>query len=340
MTGTVAERALVDRVELSANFFIKLASQGVPVGELCRRVGIVSRPGEDVMMTTAQMFTVWRVLGEMTQDAELGLRLGREMRAERYDPLSIVAYSAATFREALEKMARYKRLCGAEDVRVVETSSLVRVEVDWLFAAGADPGLLLDSALASFVEVGVRGTGQNLRPEHIELRRPNDGHQLYEKHFGCTVRYGQTQDSLVFSSWQTRLAMVTRSGVLLGLIEPKLEADLAERLGERWTDRVRVVLKRELGGSRLTLDDVAARLGQSTRTLQRRLTGEGTKFQEVLSDMRLELARQYLKESALSLGQISYLVGFDEPHSFHRVFTAREGVAPGRWRRELANGVT
>lgn len=324
---------MVDRVELSGHFFTTLGDWGIPVAELCRRVDIGPRLGEEVSMTTAQLFAVWRVLSEMTADPALGLRLGRYLRSERYDPLSLVAYSAATFREALDKMARYKRLCGAEDVRVTESGLLVRVEVEWVFGAGVEPGLLLDSALASFVEVGTRGTGQTIRPEHIELRRADDGLQTYEKHFGCFVRYGQPHDTLVFASWQTRLALVTRNATLLGLVEPKLEADLAERLGETWSDRARAVLKRELAGSRPNLDDVAARLNQSARTLQRRLADEGTTFHELLGDVRLELARSYLADSSLSLAQISYLVGFDEPHSFHRAFRAREGVAPGRWRQ-------
>ena len=323
---------MVDRVELSSQFFVKLRAFGVPVDEVCRRVGIAPRPGEETAMTTAQMFAVWRVVREFAADPSLGLRLGREMRSERYDPLAIVAYSAATFHEALEKMARYKRLCGAEEVRVIDTGALVRVEVDWIFGGGSEPGLLLDSALASFVEVGSRGTGQNLRPEHIELRRRDDGLSTYEKYFGCAVRYGQSQDAVVFAVWQTRAAMTTRNAALTSLIEPKLEADLAERLGARWSDRVRTVLKRELSGSRPNLDDVASRLNQSRRTLQRRLGEEGLTFQDVLGEVRLELARSYLSDSRLSLSQISYLVGFDEPHSFQRAFKRREGVAPGRWR--------
>ncbi len=323
---------VVDRVELSGHFFVKLNALGIPVGEVCRKAGVVYRPGEDTVVTTAQMFAVWRALGEVTRDGSLGLRLGSEMRSERFDPLSIVAFSAATFREALETMARYKRLCGAEEIRVTDEGNLVRVELDWRFGEGAEPGLLLDSAMASFVEVGRRGTGQPVRPEHIELKRHDDRLGLYEKHFGCLVRYGQTQDALVFSAWQTKLPLVTRNDALVGLIAPKLEADLAERLDEGWTNRVRAVLRRELGGTRPGLDDVASRLNQSGRTLQRRLAGEGTTFQTLLNDVRLELARSYLSDSSLSLGQISYLVGFDETHSFQRAFKTSQGVAPGRWR--------
>lgn len=323
---------MIDRVELSGKLLAKLAFWGVAVDEVLRRAELSLGSGEDPSVPTEAAFRFWRTLDEGNADPSLGLRIGQEMRSEQYDLLSVVAYSAPTFRQALDKMARYKRLRGAEDVRVIESGGLVRVEMDWVFGPGPSPYLLVDAALAAFVEVGVRGTGQHLRPDHVELRRPDEGLLAHERHFGCPVRYGQPHDAVVFPGWQTRLPLVTRNPVLLGLVEPQLEADLAERGGTRWTDRVRVLLKRDLDG-RQSLSEVASRLHQSSRTLQRRLAAEGARFQDLLAEVRQELARGYLSQSDLTVAQIAYLVGFDEPHSFQRAFRSREGVSPGQWRR-------
>ncbi len=203
-----------------------------------------------------------------------------------------------------------------------------------MYARGEDPGLSLDTALAALVEVGARGTGQNLRPEGIELRRPADALGLYEKHFGCPVTYGARYDAVTFSARHTERPMINPNPQMAALIEPQLEAELAERLGSTWVDRVRAVLKRMMAGARPSVDDVASQLHQSSRTLQRRLAEEGTRFQDLLDEVRMALARTYLVESELTLGQIASLVGYDEPHSFHRAFRALEGVAPGRWRTE------
>jgi AraC-like DNA-binding protein len=323
---------VTDRIEISRNLLLKLQALGLPAAEAFRRAGLSPRPGEDLVVSTAQMFSLWNVIAEISGDPAIGLRIGREFRSELYDPLSIVAYSASTFRQALQKLARYKRLCGAENMEVADQAGVVRVEIDWMYRAGAEPGLVLDAAMASTVEVGTRGTGRTVRPERIELRRSDDGLGTYERHFGCPVRYGSREDALVFAAWQADLAMLTRNSDLAALVEPKLESDLAERFGVTWADRVRAVLKRLLGGTRPTVGDVASELRQSSRTLQRRLAEEKIRFQDLLEEVRMALARKYLSDSSLSLVQVAYLVGYDEVNSFHRSFRTREGVAPGRWR--------
>ncbi len=122
---------MVDKVGISGSFYARLKALGVPADEAYHRAGLIPRRGQDLVVSTSQMFGLWRAIREITGDPSIGLKVGREFRSESFDPLSIVAYSAPTFRRALEKLARYKRLCGAEELRIVEHKGLVRVEVDW-----------------------------------------------------------------------------------------------------------------------------------------------------------------------------------------------------------------
>ena len=79
---------------------------------------------------------------------------------------------------------------------------------------------------------------------------------------------------------------------------------------------------------------MAKRLAVSTRTLQRRLGDEGTSFQRELNGLREELARHYLTTSHYSSGEISFLLGYDDPNSFIRAFHAWTGLTPERARVE------
>ena len=69
-----------------------------------------------------------------------------------------------------------------------------------------------------------------------------------------------------------------------------------------------------------SMSDVARSLAVSTRTLQRRLHEEGTNYQATLNETRESLARHYLRSGGMSVGQISFLLGYDTPSSFYRAF--------------------
>ena len=85
------------------------------------------------------------------------------------------------------------------------------------------------------------------------------------------------------------------------------------------------------------MDAVARELAVSTRTLQRRLSDEGTTFQTVLGETRESLAKQYLAHSALSTGEIAFLLGYEEPNSFYRAFRGWTGETPDRVRAGALN---
>jgi AraC-like DNA-binding protein len=80
---------------------------------------------------------------------------------------------------------------------------------------------------------------------------------------------------------------------------------------------------------------VARRLGLSSRTLQRRLAGEGASFQEVLRETRTALGGHYLAKTTLPIAEVAFLLGFDEPNSFYRAWRAWTGVTPDSVRQPM-----
>ncbi len=75
----------------------------------------------------------------------------------------------------------------------------------------------------------------------------------------------------------------------------------------------------------------------SGRTLQRRITGEGTSFRRLLNEARQELAQFYLKEPSLGTSEIAYVLSYEDPSSFFRAFHDWEGMPPREW-RDCENG--
>jgi AraC-like DNA-binding protein len=57
-------------------------------------------------------------------------------------------------------------------------------------------------------------------------------------------------------------------------------------------------------------------------------------FRELLSEIRKELAREYLSQPGMPLTEIAYLLGFEDTSSFYRAFRTWEETTPEKWRAD------
>jgi AraC-like DNA-binding protein len=318
-------RALVRRLEdVGIAPLAVLRQAGLPMGLLDQ---------EKIFVTTEELFALYRAIPEVSDDPAIGLKLGTEERIERYDPVSIAALYARSFRDALQRMARYKQLTCPEEIRIAERGNECAVHFLWLLADETEPAVLIDACFAWIVGIGRRGTGRLVNPKRVELQRAEAHRKIYEQHFRCPVKFGARQNVLVFEKADVERPFVTHNADLLAIVAPQLEAELTQQLARKtMSEQVKGILKKLLAGQRPGLETVAGELRVSTRTLQRRLTGERATFQQLMEDARRELARHYLLHSSLELNETAYLLGYEDANSFFRAFHYWEGTSPGEWR--------
>lgn len=82
------------------------------------------------------------------------------------------------------------------------------------------------------------------------------------------------------------------------------------------------------------IEDVAARLGTSPRTLQRRLAEHGTSFQAEIAAVRVRAAQRLLVDTDASVTEIAFAVGCASLHHFGSLFKKATGETPSRWREQ------
>jgi AraC-like DNA-binding protein len=137
----------------------------------------------------------------------------------------------------------------------------------------------------------------------------------------------------LFRTGDLELPFATYNAELLATLSPQLDREIAQLKTQQTTSsRTKWVLKRLLGSQRTDVHEVARELGMSSRTLQRRITEEGSSFRQLLSDARRELARLYLQHPSLGLSETASLLGYEDPNSFLRAFRVWEGLTPTEWR--------
>jgi AraC-like DNA-binding protein len=297
-------------------------------------VGFFSQ--EKIIATTEQLFAFWRAVEVVSGDPGIGFKVGTEDRVERYDPAAIAALCSHSFLDALQRMARYKQLTCPEKIIVSSShDGECTVTFEWLLAREAEPKALVDLCLSWILSIGRRGVGANIAPLRVELTRDPEHQEMLESFYRCRINFRADRNALVFRSTDLDRSFVTHNADLVALISPQLDAELdAYRSSRTITEQAKSVMKRLLAGQRPSIDEVARQMGLSSRTLQRRLTEKGVRFQQLLEDARRELARYYLSDSRMELNDAAYLLGFEDPNSFFRAFQRWEGTTPARYRKK------
>jgi AraC-like DNA-binding protein len=324
-----------DRFRVSTSLAERLRSHGIAPAAVLLRSGLP--PGffqqEKIYLSTAQLFAFWRAVGESSPDPVIGLKLGAEQRLEHYNPTAIATVCSRTFRDAVQRIARYKQLTCPEEIRIHLTTDEAAVEFVFIAADQHAPDVLVDMCLSWMLAIGRRVTDGQIAPRRVELMRPAQHADQLERHFGCRVRFKATGDALILSRQDFERTFVTHNQELLSTIGAHLEAELrALDATDDVHGQVKRALKRSMAGKRPALQLVAQELGMSERTLQRRLTVAGSSFQRIAEDARRELAHHYLRRSAIDVHEIAYLLGYEDANSFFRAFHQWEGAAPGEWR--------
>jgi AraC-like DNA-binding protein len=320
---------------ISAARVRKIEELGVRLADVLRQAGLPAGflEGEKILASTAELFAFYRGLAEASRDPAIGLKLGAEHRIERYDPLGIAAVTARSFRDALERLARYKQLTCPEALDVVDRGNESRVEFRYLLAQETEPPLLVDVAFARVVDIARQGTGGRVNPKRLELRGATGSRKMYEAHFGCSAKFGARHNTIVYAATDLDRPFLTHNPDLWAVIAPQLEAELSQALASNAIgEQVKGMLKQLMPRGRPGIEDVARELRLSSRTLQRRLGEAGATFQQLMQEARRELARHYLLNSSMELNEAAYLLGYEDAHSFFRAFNQWEGSPPGQWR--------
>ncbi|MEW6703418.1 MAG: AraC family transcriptional regulator [Pseudomonadota bacterium] len=247
--------------------------------------------------------------------------------------LSHVVLAASDVRSALQSLARFTHLASptaAVEMRVVGERCQIGLQIM--------PGRL-PVAPQRFDYLGItclRGihwvTGREVRPlvfHHpgAEPARP----ELWREAFGCPVVFNAPECMLELPAHELSQPIPTADPTVSDLCE-RIAAQIAEAQGGSVSVRVRQVLMKHLSKGDPRRETVAATLCMSERTLQRRLTEEGTSFAELVDEVRREAAERYFRHGDFSPTEITFALGFSDPSNFYRACKRWFGRSPSTMR--------
>lgn len=323
-----------DRIKFPHGFWAGIRQLGIAPRDVARKARLpLTILADRAAVTPAQYLSIWQAYSDLVGDTADGvIKLVRAFETSQYPPNVLATYHARDYRDALNRMVRYKQLCPPESLRMAEEGEFCTIELEWMRGEQPGPPMLVGTTLAFVLELGRRGTGQPITARSVELSHSMGDVKVLEAYFGCPVRTGAPHDRLTLHRRDLDRAFLSNNEELLEILTPVLDESLNEWRSRSISETVKWILKRSLTRGRVDIVAVACELGMSDRTLQRRLHDEGTTFKQLFTQARHEQAREYLADSELDIQEVAFLVGYEDQNSFYRAFRQWEGVTPSRWR--------
>jgi AraC-like DNA-binding protein len=305
---------------------VLLADLGVLPADLLRAADV---PGDlltrdEALLAPAQYYALFEALEMFVGDRDLGITIADKLSPEVFDPTIFAAMCSPNLRVAADRIAIHKQLLGPMRMSVQFDINGLELEIIWP-TDDPPPAVLPGVEVAFWVALARLGTRTRVVPNRVVLPAPPKDIATVEDWLGARVERGDM--TLVrFSRLDATRPFLTANAGMWSFFEPELRRRLNDLAGDSTMGaKVRATLIELLPAGSGSAMGVARSLGISTRTLQRRLGDEGVTFQELLAALREQLARHYLTQSTLSPTEIAFLLGYDDPNSFHRAFSQWTG---------------
>lgn len=260
--------------------------------------------------------TALRLLGDRPG---LGLAMGQRYHLASYGIWGFALLSAPTLRSAIESGVRYLDLTYSYlRLELRDEGSGTRLVLD----AGALPPpvrrFLLERDAAAIVVIQRELFGLTVSAAvRFALPRPADP-APWRRLFGIEPEFGAGDTSLLLPRVLLDAPLPQANPLAASLAEAQCRQLLAERRAHGGTAaQVRDALLRGIRLGRLPdMEDLAAGMQTTSRTLRRRLDAEGTSFRALLDELRQTLAEELLGTAGLKTEEVAARLGYSDAVSF------------------------
>ncbi len=274
---------------------------------------------------------------ELSNDPFFGLKGSEYFRPAHLGSLGFAWLASSSLRTAFQRLSRYARVINEKlTIELDEDEQFFYVSIDaqlpLLNERIREEGQL--AALVKFCRVIV---GNDFSPAkvHFKQSEPPDTAYHYEL-FRCPIAFNSENTRFVIALEEIDKRLTGSNDQLAKLNEHIVVKYLAHQEKADILNRVKAAIIDDLGSGNVSENTVADTLHMTPRNMHRKLQKENTSFKTLLTEIRMELAQQYIQDRTKTLTEISFLLGFSEVSSFSRAYKGWTGRPPSEARQILA----
>jgi len=263
-----------------------------------------------------------------------GLLMAESRSFASLGPLALLLQHLGTIDEVLSALNEYGRLMNdvvsLECIRGEESSAFC-----WVIAYGCETPQIVDLTVAMGYRLLTEALGGGWAPETVHFRHPAPADPgEFEKFFAVPIEFDSKFSGYSCATGSLRAPVPTAEPMMADHARRLLELIPVQSEYAPTSDATRRAISLLLPNGTTKLSTVAANLGMTGRTLQRRLALEGTSFEKLLNFTRKDLAERFLLASQRPLGFIAEMTGYSTSAAFSRWFASEYGDPPSVWRRQ------
>ncbi len=314
-----------------------IEAKGVDSGKLLAQADIDPEVFSDPegRIRVSKLTQLWKLATEATQDEAFGLSVPSFLQPTTFHALGFSLMVSASLKEAWVRMQRYYKV--VSDVLEVEIEEYAdESALCYIRIPGQDYAEeAIDAFISTLLKLSTAILNDNIQPTKIEFERaqPRDLSPFVAS-FPCRITFGCGHNKIYYrnSDLNTPLPSANREIALKNdeVVQDYLSRLLKQSLAKQVTEKM--IASLAMGDP--NQDIIASELHMSSRQLQRRLKDENTSFRQLLENVKKGLAQNYLNRSQLSMIEIAYQLGFQDPSNFTRAFKRWYGLSPLAFRQE------
>jgi AraC-like DNA-binding protein len=294
---------------------------------------------DTVRLEVAKEVKILELAAEELQDVFFGFHLARDFDLRE---IGLVYYVIASSERLIDALLNGKRYCAIVNqgirVDVTQDKQSIGIIPDYVGVNRETDRHQIEFWLVTAVRICRQVTDTRLAPRRVGIKHRRDEiPSEFKTFFGCDVEFGADGDEIIFPATVASLPIVGRDQYLNDLLRKYAEAALADRAQAPTTLRSTIedAVTQLLPHGKANLTNVSRDLAIGSRTLTRRLGGEGLTFTKVLDESRVGLAKRYLAERDLPITEVAWLLGYNEVSAFFRAFKRWTGMTPRQFRMSL-----
>lgn len=330
----------VIRASVLHGYFEFCQQQGLDHLQLLRSAGLPDDidPFGDHYLPLAGVYKLLAELKQASGCEHVALLLAKIQGLNTLGTLGQLMASANTLGEAWQVAARYQPIYSSHFLWTMEPSPpYVQMDFKPLFKLQDSVREAIENSVAHIYTVFRHITGRQWQPQRICFRHtPPQQLKPYKEFFRAPLEFDAEFDGMWIEEKNLDLPLPGADLHLHTTLCQYAETQMESVGGNRILQLVRAHIKHRLPSGKHQQALVARSLSMSPRSLHRKLQQQGYRYEELVTEVRLELSRFYLQNGILPITRIAEHVGYKNVSTFSTAFKKHTGLTPRRWRQQNA----